>query len=817
MPVTVSYPGVYVQEISSGSHAIAGVPTSVTAFVGRTFLGPVNTPTALSSFADFQRMFGGLNRGYPLSYAVHDFFQNGGGEAVVVRLYTPSYSQAYPQAQALADASDSATDVAGVVIKSLGGSTPLTQDLISTANAVAEAYAPATYPGGAGKAGVQAAAASGMVTWLANYFTAHPTAAVTKLTSDADAAAQGPVAAEAAPVALSTVLVQAPPGLADAIIGALAVQGAAVEAAVAGHTTNAQTVLGAATAAAANLPAGAQRAAGRALATALQLAWAASSADTAVQLAAAASTSTAGSPSLVTQAVAGSLGLTPAAGAAAGPGLDAAAAVYALAAAVTTGAAADVQKAVKGADLSSPAAAVKVWQAMEISADDDVAAGVAVTTMLADLQTAAAAAVAGVLPSLVLDASSPGNWPNSVLGVSFDQANVPGPTYFNLRVAYTPLVGSPAAEQFTGVSLQPDAGVNRLDRVLATQSNLLRFTAIDYTHAQVSVPPLPVPGAAGTASGGSAGFPLTELDYLGDQNAKTGLYALDHFDLFNLLVIPPDSWPADQQPPWMQGVFQTAAAYCQQRRAFLLVDPPPAWTDDWDQGQVSEIQITDLGSYGQEGRNAAVYFPNLREGDPLQNGATVTMAPSAAIAGIYARTDAARGVWKAPAGINDGAISGVSGVSLRLTDFENGLLNPQGINCLRSFPVYGTVVWGARTLKGADGLSDDYKYVPVRRLALFMEESLYRGTQWAVFEPNAEPLWASLRLAVGSFMSGLFRQGAFAGTSAGQAYSVRCDATTTTQDDIDHGVVNVQVGFAPLKPAEFVVITIQQIAGQIQT
>jgi phage tail sheath protein FI len=157
------------------------------------------------------------------------------------------------------------------------------------------------------------------------------------------------------------------------------------------------------------------------------------------------------------------------------------------------------------------------------------------------------------------------------------------------------------------------------------------------------------------------------------------------------------------------------------------------------------------------------------------------------------------------------------GLELKLSDTDNGLLNPQGINCLRTFPVYGNVVWGARTLKGADVLNDDYKYVPVRRLALYIEDSLLRGMQWAVFEPNAEPLWAQIRLSVGSFMNTLYRQGAFAGATAKDAYYVACDATTTTQDDINMGIVNVQIGFAPLKPAEFVVITIQQIAGQTPT
>ena len=154
------------------------------------------------------------------------------------------------------------------------------------------------------------------------------------------------------------------------------------------------------------------------------------------------------------------------------------------------------------------------------------------------------------------------------------------------------------------------------------------------------------------------------------------------------------------------------------------------------------------------------------------------------------------------------------GLAVPLTDDENGLLNPLGINCLRTFRGIGSVVWGARTLRGADTLADEYKYVPVRRLALFLEESLYRGTQWVVFEPNDEPLWAQIRLSIGAFMQDLFRQGAFQGTTPREAYFVRCDADTTTQYDIDRGIVNIIVGFAPLKPAEFVVIGIQQIAAR---
>jgi hypothetical protein len=180
-----------------------------------------------------------------------------------------------------------------------------------------------------------------------------------------------------------------------------------------------------------------------------------------------------------------------------------------------------------------------------------------------------------------------------------------------------------------------------------------------------------------------------------------------------------------------------------------------------------------------------------------------------------ARTDAQRGVWKAPAGL-DAALAGVPALSVSLTDAENGQLNPLGVNCLRVMPAAGRIIWGARTLQGDDRMASEWKYIPVRRLALYLEESLYRGTQWVVFEPNDEPLWAQIRLNFGAFMHSLFRQGAFQGTTPKDAYFVKCDKETTTQDDINRGIVNILVGFAPLKPAEFVVIKIQQMAGQIE-
>jgi phage tail sheath protein FI len=187
--------------------------------------------------------------------------------------------------------------------------------------------------------------------------------------------------------------------------------------------------------------------------------------------------------------------------------------------------------------------------------------------------------------------------------------------------------------------------------------------------------------------------------------------------------------------------------------------------------------------------------------------------PCGAIAGIMARTDTERGVWKAPAGIG-ASVAGIRGLAAPLTDADSGALNPLGINAIRTFPVYGTVVWGSRTLRGADLLADDYKYIPIRRLTNYIEESLFRGTKWILFEPNDEPLWAQIRMNVEAFMADLFRRGAFQGNNPGSAYFVRCGADTTTQYDVDRGIVNIQVGFAPLKPAEFVIISLQQMAGQ---
>ncbi len=308
----------------------------------------------------------------------------------------------------------------------------------------------------------------------------------------------------------------------------------------------------------------------------------------------------------------------------------------------------------------------------------------------------------------------------------------------------------------------------------------------------------PNPGVNGNRPG------ATEI--IGVRANKTGMFALEDVDIFNILCIPR---AADLATPEPFNTYAAAEVYCLERRAFLIVDIPS------NIDTVQEMKDFLDTNVGLRNRNAAVYFPRLRIADPLNQFRLRDFASSGTLAGLYARTDNDRGVWKAPAGI-DATLRNVNELRYVLTDPENGALNPLGINCLRTFPIIGTVSWGGRTLDGADVQASEWKYLPVRRFALFLEESLYRGTKFAVFEPNDEPLWAQIRLNIGAFLQGLFRQGAFQGQTPREAYFVKCDKETTTQNDINQGIVNILVGFAPLKPAEFVIIKISQIAGQIQ-
>jgi phage tail sheath protein FI len=415
---------------------------------------------------------------------------------------------------------------------------------------------------------------------------------------------------------------------------------------------------------------------------------------------------------------------------------------------------------------------------------------------------------------LVLNALSPGTWGNSLRArVDYHTADDPTNVLFNLSVRDDTTL---QVEQFRNASVQT-GHPRQVDKIVGNSSQLVSV-GLPLPGSRPTASPDPSAGSdpwsdtnstkvqvAGQSSDGNV---LTQADFTGTGKlaAKHGLYALENADLFNILCIPPHKFDA----PIETTLVSDAAAYCETRRAFLIVDPQ-TWASA---NAAATAMITPGTAVGTSSRNAAVFFPSIREPNSLHQNTIENFAPCGAVAGIFARTDATRGVWKAPAGL-DATLTGVVDLSLNLTDGENGQLNPLGVNCLRIKAGVGPVVWGSRTLQGSDRVASEWKYIPVRRLALFLEESLYRGTQWVVFEPNDEPLWAQIRLNVGAFMQNLFRQGAFQGTTPSQAYFVKCDKETTTQNDINLGIVNIVVGFAPLKPAEFVIIQIQQMAGQV--
>jgi phage tail sheath protein FI len=409
---------------------------------------------------------------------------------------------------------------------------------------------------------------------------------------------------------------------------------------------------------------------------------------------------------------------------------------------------------------------------------------------------------------VVLEASSPGAW-GKKLRARVDYDTTPaGADLYNLTVRD---VATGARERFL-VAADP-ASPLRLDRVLATSALVRSKSAVwdkrPDAHADVPAGEDPLgdpevdPPRFATATGGDD-TAITDGDYTGSEAAKTGLHQLLKTDIFNILCVLPAALDGDVS----KAVLTTALQIAGDRRAMLIVDPPQGWTTL----DAAVTGAADPPVSGSDAKNAAIYFPRVM----LQaEGALRAFPPSGMLAGVWARTDAERHVWKAPAGI-DASLNGVEQVTVPLTNLEQGRLNPVGVNVLREFPVIGPVVWGARTLRGADLLADQWKYIPVRRTALFIEESLYRGTQWVVFEPNDEPLWSAIRLNVGAFMNSLFRQGAFQGRTPKDAYLVKCDAETNPQNDIDRGIVNIVVGFAPLKPAEFVLIHIEQLAGQLQ-
>ena len=644
MPVLVSYPGVYIEEVPSGVRTITGVATSIGAFVDFFAQGPMNEATRILSFADFERQFGGLDTRSEASYAIQQFFLNGGGEAYVVRTTsTTSTKAATPAAIAMQD--------------KVGGSTVLT----ATARSA-----------GAWGNGIRIDV---------DYATSQP--GQFNLTVTRVVTVQGKQQVAATESFRNLVVDNTKPNDAAAVVGD-----------------------------------------GSKLITL---------------------TSTTGNRPAQTGTVS------------------------------------------KGnPDPTAPVAADTLDVTLGANKFPTKPLGTAQTTL---------AGLASVLQGLIQAADK--SLANATVTVTGSASST---TWLVVKAG----TSNPADFLVLGGAIATKLGFD------PAQQNVQQ-----YALGGLAVQAQALPGASQMSGSDGTWDPAGDGPgvaggILGNQAAKTGIWALQDVDLFNILCVPVTANLPDDQA---FAVATEAEQICTLRRAMYILDMPQGSTgrDDPDGVMTWLDKNATLRS-----KNSALYFPRVDIPDPLNGFRLRASPPSGTVAGLWARIDGSRGVWKAPAG-TEATLTGVQSLEYKLTDGENGILNPLAINCLRTFPIFGTVCWGARTLNGADQQADEYKYVPVRRLALYIEESLFRGTQWVVFEPNDEPLWSQIRLNVGAFMHNLFRQGAFQGQTPQQAYFVKCDKDTTTQNDIDLGIVNIIVGFAPLKPAEFVVIQIQQIAGDIVT
>lgn len=414
---------------------------------------------------------------------------------------------------------------------------------------------------------------------------------------------------------------------------------------------------------------------------------------------------------------------------------------------------------------------------------------------------------------LTIKAYDEGVWGNRLQAIAYQSPMAASLNTFSLQARLVDPMGNVlASESYSGLNWNPDDPMYCID-VVNDASSLVQLV----DNGPDTDPPYYYPGRTIPSdapwlnlSGGTDGtwqpseYPQALTAMLDPDGSPLTQIAPN---IFNLLCLP---GAANLDANSANAVWTNAAAFCVNQRALLLIDPPLSQIVPSPNKAIAWYEALEITQTQKE--CAATYWPRINIPDPLKNYRNREVGPSGTMAGVYATTDIQRGVWKAPAGIGAGLAGAVPTYPLK--DSENGNMNPLGLNAIRNFPVYGVVSWGARTVAGADELSDQYKYIPVRRLAQYIENSLFNGLKWAVFEPNGPILWAAIRQDVGDFMTGLLRQGAFAGSSPSSAFFVNCDEKTTTATDIANGIVNVIVGFAPLEPAEFIIVQIEQIAGQ---
>lgn len=791
MPVQTTYPGVYVQEVASGVRTIAGVSTSVTAFAGSAKRGPINRAVQITSYADFERRFGGLARNSEMSYAVKQFFLNGGSQAIIIRLAAGA-DEAFARLQNDATPRVDVLEVTALDQGAEGNRIEVrvnyqTDSPDSTFNLVVTYASPENPSDNRSETFTNLSMNSDHPNYVERIVRSGSSlVTVTRLVAEADLNALGP---------------------GKAMSGELVNAGTAIDVGTLVDSTH------------------------------NQLRIAVNGLDP------------------VTVQLPAALG-----------GADAAARLTSLCTAIATSVVNQANGEPALEDFTCvPAPAPDTNRILMTSGEEGENSRVEVlpglrndVTGLLRLRPSAGGrqidAVGPIRPRVVPD-------PATLTGANVTDADIDAalPAGTTLRYFNLSLDGGPAGLVDIGAAAFPAAGniAVRMDAIAARIQAAVRalrpssppyrdFTCrvVDADPADPNARRLQLsPGSRGSGSSvvvtaapndvladrlklliGTAvqvqptnlmlqGGSETDItpatlyaSYVGSRDARTGIYALEAVDLFNILCLPGVT---------DGGVLMESEAYCRERRAFLVIDAPQRAAASETPTSPADMVTLLAGADLPKSDHAAVYYPWIKISDPLDGGRLRDSAPSGTIAGLYARIDASRGVWKAPAG-TEVTLTGVRGVTYPLTDRENGILNPLGINCLRVFTDAGPVCWGSRTLAGSDRLASEWKYIPVRRTALFIEESLYRGLKWVVFEPNDEPLWAQIRLNVGAFMHNLFRQGAFQGQKRDDAYFVKCDRDTTTQNDINLGIVNIQVGFAPLKPAEFVVLYLQQMTGQVQ-
>jgi phage tail sheath protein FI len=815
MPPLLSYPGVYIEELPSAVHPITGVATAIGAFIGYTARGIDNRAEQIFSFGDYERLFGGLASDSELSYAVQQFFNNGGNQAYVVR--TPRAG-----AKGAAVAFGSMTFTALSSGTWANGQLTIDVDFIGLAQPVVGSFAiniGATAVNGTGTFFTTALKPN---QWLV--FASDPSqtpcqiASIqndTGLTLNAATPYPGPTTASTTavlivdPLAFNLTINNLLDGTIETFANVSlnnALQNYVVN--VVNDPDNGSQLVGVQVAGA---PTTAPPASGI-IGTALTI--------SKITNTLGGSTALAGSVT-VTKGSTGVIGAGTSFTTALKVGQwlvfasDPTATLYQIntitgnanltltskfTGTTTAGTTATISTTIPPNDcgvtfnVSFPTTLPPLPIAVKVFAKN-VPLPLSVAGLASQLQKALNAALSVQMAGASVQCSVSGVGSGQAIRVNALLPQVP-----DAVITITAPPGTSSLTDASGVlGLNPPANGNP-----AGSGNVAHYTlGTNHVWAQQTSSQ---PGSDGTGLPGS-----NEL--IGDPGTFTGIYALEKVDLFNLVCIPDATRAASGNPSALDpavdpnAIYAAAVALCDNRRAFLIVDCPPfvnsvAKAVDWI---TTGLTVKDA--------NAAAFFPRVRLPDQLNNFQLRTFAPCGVVAGLYSRIDTKRGVFKAPAG-TEATLSAVQALVYNLTDPENGALNPLGLNCFRTFPVYGFVLWGARTLLGADSDANQWKYVPVRRVALFLEESLYRGTQWVVFEPNDEPLWSAIRLNVGSFMQNLFRKGYFQGQTPAQAYFVKCDGETTTQTDIDLGIVNIVVGFAPLKPAEFVVIQIQQITNQ---